>query len=277
MVSSIISEHTNRHLKSSNQYNFYSQRLCKAISTYNRCNTNKNITSFLPDLRQNNRLNSTLVQQENLNGTRNLTQQDIQTPSHFINEEVVETIVTTTQQSISPINPILTTPKSKNQTLPQVTLQSTVKPSVAPKYSHMAKPTHRQRTFTRSNFAEHNYNYVNPSKTPHPPRIQKQNHLFLQKSNFAMTSTNSVNFYDYPHPSQDHSESYPFFQQNRNKQQTPYHTSNYLSSEDDNYYQTHFFFTIHKRMSYTKTSTKSSISKYKISPTKFSYYKAINR
>ena len=164
-----------------------------------------------------------------MNGTRNLTQQDIQTPSRFVNEEVVETKVTTTQQSISPIHPNLTTPKPKNQTLPQVTLQSTVKPSVAPKYSHMdyqtyrpmTKPTHKQRTFTRNNFAEH----------------KRQNRLFLQKSNFPITSTNSVNFHDYPHPSQDHSENYPFFQQNRNKQQTPFHTSNYLSSDDDDYYQ----------------------------------------
>ena len=96
-----------------------------------------NYSSFLDDRRQNNSLNSTLVQQENLNGTRNLTQQDIQTPSHFINEEIVETIVTTTQQNISPIHPNLTTPKPKTSILPQVTLQSTVKPSVAPKYSHM--------------------------------------------------------------------------------------------------------------------------------------------
>ena len=75
----------------------------------------------------------------------------------------------------------------------------------------MTKQTHRQRTFTRSNFAEHNYNYVHPSKTIHPPRIQKQNHLFSQKSNFPMTSTNSVNFHDYPQPSQDHSEIIHFF------------------------------------------------------------------
>ena len=67
-----------------------------------------------------------------MNGTRKLTQQDIQTPSHFINEEIFETIVTTTQQSISPIHPNFTTPKPKNTTLPQVTLQSTVKPSFAP-------------------------------------------------------------------------------------------------------------------------------------------------
>ena len=121
-----------------------------------------------------------------MNGTRNLTQQDIQTPSHFINEEIVETIVTTTQQSISPINPNLTTPKPKNQTLPQATLQSTVKPSFAPKYSHMdnqtyrpmTKPTQKQRTFTRSNFAEHNYNCVNKSQTSKPPRTNPQNHLF---------------------------------------------------------------------------------------------------
>ena len=36
-----------------------------------------NHSSFLPDRRQNNSLNSTLVQQKNLNGTSNLTQQDI--------------------------------------------------------------------------------------------------------------------------------------------------------------------------------------------------------
>ena len=38
-----------------------------------------NYTSFLPGRQQNNSLNSTLVQQENLYETRNFTQQDIQT------------------------------------------------------------------------------------------------------------------------------------------------------------------------------------------------------
>ena len=131
-----------------------------------------NYNSILSDRRQNNSLNSTLVQQENLNGTRNLTQQDIQTPSYFINEEIVETIVTTTQQSISPIHKNLTTPKPKTSILPQETLQSTVKPSVAPKYSHMdyqtlrprTKPPQIQRIFTRSNFAAHTNNYVNRSQ-----------------------------------------------------------------------------------------------------------------
>ena len=44
-----------------------------------------NYNSFLPDIIGKNNLNSTIIQQENLNGTRNLTQQDIQTPSHFVN------------------------------------------------------------------------------------------------------------------------------------------------------------------------------------------------
>ena len=77
------------------------------------------------------------MQPENLNGIRNLTQQDIQTPSRFVTEEIVETITTTAQQSISPIHPNLTTPRPKNPLLPKVTLQSTFKPSVAPKYSNM--------------------------------------------------------------------------------------------------------------------------------------------
>ena len=98
---------------------------------------------------------------KNSNGTRNLTQQDIQTPSHFINEEIVHTTVTIAQQSISPIHPNLATPKNINTTLPQVTLQSIVKPSIAPKYSHMdyqtyrpmTKPSRPRKTFTRNNFA----------------------------------------------------------------------------------------------------------------------------
>ena len=122
-----------------------------------------NYNTFLPDM-QNNSLNSTVIHNENLNGTRNLTQQDIQTPSHFINEEIVHT--TTTQQSISPIRPNLTTPRNTNSSQTQVTLQSTVKPSVAPKYSHMDYQTYRpmtippktRKTFTRNNFADHNYN-----------------------------------------------------------------------------------------------------------------------
>ena len=68
-----------------------------------------NYNSFLPDRTRNN----TDIQQENLNGTRNLTQQDIQALSHLTNEEIVSTVVTTTQQSISPIHPNLTTQDQK--------------------------------------------------------------------------------------------------------------------------------------------------------------------
>ena len=64
-----------------------------------------NYNTFLPDTR-NNSLNSTVIHNENLNGTRNLTQQDIQTPSHFINEEIVQTTTTTTQQIFHQYTPI---------------------------------------------------------------------------------------------------------------------------------------------------------------------------
>ena len=111
-----------------------------------------NYNTFLPDT-QNNSLNSTVIHNENLNGTRNLTQQDIQTPSHFINEEIVHT--TTTQQSISPIRPNLTTPRNTNPSQTQVTLQSTVKPSVAPKYSHMDYQTYRPMTIPPKTTAKH--------------------------------------------------------------------------------------------------------------------------
>ena len=182
-----------------------------------------NYNTFLPDTR-NNSLNWTVIHNENLNGTRNLTQQDIQTPSHFINEEIVQT-TTTTQQSISPIRPNLTTPKNTNTSLAQVTLQSTVKPSVAPKYSHMdyqsyrpmTVPSKTRRTFTRNTFAEHNYNYAHSSKTNYPPRKNNDNQIRSRYWDNPMTTTNSVNFQTYSHPPQDRSENYPFFQQKKIK------------------------------------------------------------
>ena len=208
-----------------------------------------NYNKFLPDT-QNNSLNSTIIHNENLNGTRNLTQQDIQTPSHFINEEIVQTTATTTQQSISPIHPNLTTTRNTNTSLTQVTLQSTVKPSVAPKYSHMDYQTYRPMTtpsktrkpFTKNTFAEHNYNYAQQPRTNQPPRknTQNLNHVCSHYWNLPKTLTNSVNFPDNPQPTQDHSENYPFFHQNKNKQHTPYNT-NYLSSDDDYYHQPDIF------------------------------------
>ena len=63
-----------------------------------------NYKFFFPERTGNNSLNTTFINHDNLNGTRNLTQQDIQTPSHFVSEEIVEIIATTeAQQSISPI------------------------------------------------------------------------------------------------------------------------------------------------------------------------------
>ena len=54
-------------------------------------------------------LNSTfLYTQETLNGTIILAKQNIQTSSNFVNEEIVETIPTKTQQIIPPIHPTLT-------------------------------------------------------------------------------------------------------------------------------------------------------------------------
>ena len=205
--------------------------------------------TFSPDTR-NNSLNSTVIHNENLNGTRNLTQQDIQPPSHFINEEIVQTTATTTQQSISPIHPNLTTPRNTNTSLTQVTLQSTVKPSFAPKYSHMdyqtygpmTIPSKTRKPFTRNTFADYNYNYAHKPRTNQPPRKTPQNlnHVCSHYWNLPKTSTNSVNFPDHPQPTQDYSENYPFFQQNKNKQHTPYNT-NYLSSDEDDYHQPDIF------------------------------------
>ena len=194
-----------------------------------------NYNTFLPDT-QNNSLNSTVIHNENLNGTRNLTQQDIQTPSHFINEEIVHT--TTTQQSISPIRPNLTTPRNTNPSQTQVTLQSTVKPSVAPKYSHMDYQTYRpmtipsktRKTFTRNNFADHNYNYTHPSKTNYQPQRNFNQYTKSRNWDNPMTQPNSINFQT--NPPQDRRENYPFFQQNKNKKQTSYQMD-YLSSDDD--------------------------------------------
>ena len=207
-----------------------------------------NYNTFLPDTR-NNSLNSTVIHNENLNGTRNLTQQDIQTPSNFINEEIVQT-TTTTQQSISPIHPNLTTPRNTNTSLAQVTSQSTVKPLVAPKYSHMDYQTYRpmtvpsktRKSFTGNTFAEHNYNYAHNQRTNQPPRktTQSLNHVCSHYWNLPKTSMNSVNFPDNPQPTQDYTKNYPFFQQNKNNQHTPFNT-NSLSSDEDDYHQPDIF------------------------------------
>ena len=76
--------------------------------------------SFPPNRIGNNSLNSTIMQQENQIETRNHTQPE------EVNEEVVEKIATTTQQSISSIHPNLTTSRTKkfNTTTGNNTIQS---------------------------------------------------------------------------------------------------------------------------------------------------------
>ena len=103
----------------------------------------------------------------------------------------------------------------------------------------MTKPSRPRKTFTRSNFAEHNYNYTHSSKTNHTSR-RNNNQVCSHYWNLPNTSTNSVNFQNNSHPPQDHSENYQFFQQKKNKQQIPYYT-NYLSSDDDYYCQPDIF------------------------------------
>ena len=57
----------------------------------------------------------------------------------------------------------------------------------------MTKPTQKQRLFTRNNFAEHNYNYVNRSQTTKPSLANTQNTFFLHRQNFQQPSSNSEN------------------------------------------------------------------------------------
>ena len=107
----------------------------------------------------------------------------------------------------------------------------------------MAKPTQKQGTSYRNNFAEHNYNYVIRPQITKSSSTNTQNHLFLQSQTLQQPSSNSVNFNEYPQTSQDQSENYPFFQQNKNntqrnhiRHQTPSYTANYYPSDDEEYY-----------------------------------------
>ena len=103
----------------------------------------------------------------------------------------------------------------------------------------MTKQSKLRKTFTRSNFAEHNYNYAHSSKANYLPR-KNINHVCSHYWDNPMTTTNSLNFQTNSHPPQDQSENYPFFKQNKNKKQTPHYT-NYLSSDDDDYLQPDIF------------------------------------
>ena len=80
-----------------------------------------------------------------------------------------------------------------------------------------------------------NKKQINPRKN-----TQHLNHLCSHYCNLPKTSMKSVNFPDNPHPPPDYSENYTFFQQNKNNRQTPLN-KNYLSSDDDDYYQPDVF------------------------------------
>ena len=75
----------------------------------------------------------------------------------------------------------------------------------------MTKPPQKQRIFTRSNFAEHNYNYVNRSQTSKHPRTNLHNRSFSQRRNSQQHTSNFVNFNGNPRIPTDPSENYPFF------------------------------------------------------------------
>ena len=91
---------------------------------------------------------------------------------------------TTTQQSISPIHPTLKTPRKEhcistnNYTIDSETFSY-------PKYSQMdyqtfrpvttSRQTNKQKTSNRSNFSDHNYNFLQKSKTTKPPNTSSQN------------------------------------------------------------------------------------------------------
>ena len=65
--------------------------------------------------------------QKTLNGTRNLTQKDIQIQLLFVYEKITERITNPTQHKVSPIHPTPTTPYDNNTPFPQTTIQSTKK------------------------------------------------------------------------------------------------------------------------------------------------------
>ena len=127
------------------------------------------------------------MNQDNLNRTRYLTQLDIQIPSQFISEEIIETITTTeAQRSISPIQPKFTIPnlKKPNATTNNFTINSKILcctktltnrlPNVSTSKKNIIQTSHK------NNFAQHNYNFVNRPKTTKPSNMNTQNNSYSQ-------------------------------------------------------------------------------------------------
>ena len=80
-----------------------------------------------------------------------------------------------------------------------------------PTFQPVTKPSYKQQTSHRNNFAEHNYNYVYGPKPTKPFKMNTQNNLYSQSQNIPKTTSISVNFHDPSQFSQKQSENYPFF------------------------------------------------------------------
>ena len=105
-------------------------------------------------------------------------------------------------------------------------------------YRPITKPSKPRKTFTIRNFAEQTYKYADSSKTNHPPR-RNINHVRSKYWNAPITSTNSVSFQKI-HTIHRITVIVTYFFNKIKRQQTPYYT-NYLSSDDDGYYQPDIF------------------------------------
>ena len=112
-------------------------------------------------------------------------------------------------------------------------MQSTVKPSVVPKYSQMGYQTYKtitktrhsnkQKRTNRSNFANHNYDLYTNNNISNPianslctTRHQSQEHNFTQQ--IPQPVFQSVFFHEKRKTPADRTENHPFFQQNKNQQ-----------------------------------------------------------
>ena len=145
----------------------------------------------------NNSLNSTFINTlENLNGTRNLTKQDIQTPSHFINEQIVETLPITTKRSISPRHSTLTTPLHSFSTN-DITINSHIISRSKKLIFELSlngpitkkRPPSKQLNSIGDNFTNHNYDFsaeinsCNPIAKPlYSTQDQPQEHNYTQQA-----------------------------------------------------------------------------------------------
>ena len=82
-----------------------------------------------------------------------------------------------------------------------------------PLFRPVTKPSYKQQISHRNNFAEHNFNYVNRSKTTKPSNMNSQKLLIFAESK----KKNSTKRY-------------------HTRNQPPYYTTNYFPSDNEEYY-----------------------------------------